>query len=55
MSIERAKVNIKEEAVLEKHDAGTGILREQITLINGEIIKHDFFDESGNIIEEGGN
>ena len=58
MTEEKAKVVVREEAVLEKFDGEPedGLVRERITLVNGEIVKHEFFDESGNPIDsEGGN
>lgn len=48
---------VKEEAVLEKFegDPADGLLLERITLLNGEITKHEFF-EDGELVHsvEGG-
>lgn len=59
MSNDVAKTVVREEAVLEKFDGEPedGVLRERITLVNGDIVKHDFFDEEGELIQsvEGGN
>lgn len=60
MTEERAKVVLREEAVLEKFDGEVTdpdrVLRERITLVDGEIIKHEFFDEQGEVTHliEGG-
>lgn len=58
MAQEIAKVVVREEAVLEKFDGEPedGILVERITLVDGEIIKHEFFEE-GEVVRtiEGGN
>lgn len=50
MSNEKAKVVVREEAVLEKFDGdpSDGVVRERITLVNGSIVKHEYFDDSGN-------
>lgn len=58
MTEEKAKIVVREEAVLEKFDgdAHDGVIRERITLVNGDIVNHEFFDEGGNPIDsEGGN
>lgn len=59
MTDDVAKVIVREEAVLEKFDGEPedGILRERITLVDGELVKHEFFDESGELTHsvEGGN
>jgi hypothetical protein len=58
MAQEVAKVVVREEAVLEKFDGEPedGVLAERITLVNGEVIKHEFF-ENGEVVRtiEGGN
>lgn len=55
---DKAEVIVKEEAVLEKFegDPADGLLLERITLLNGEITKHEFF-EDGELVKtvEGGN
>ena len=55
---DKAEVIVKEEAVLEKFegDPNDGLLLERITLLNGEITKHEFF-EDGELVKtvEGGN
>lgn len=58
MSEEKAKVVVREEAVLEKFE-GTpedGVLLERITIVDGEITRHEFF-EDGELVNkiEGGN
>lgn len=58
MSHDVAKLAVREDAVLEKFDGEPedGILRERITLVNGDIVKHEYFDEGGTLIDsEGGN
>lgn len=56
MATEEVEVILKEEAVLEKFDGeGEGaVLRERITLVDGAIINHEFFDEEGNQLDAGG-
>ena len=47
---------VKEEMVLEKFD-GEGddaVLRERISLVDGAIVNHEFFDEEGNLVDAGG-
>jgi hypothetical protein len=57
MSKDKAKTVVREEAVLEKFEGEPedGILAERITLVNGAITKHEFF-EDGKVVEtiEGG-
>lgn len=58
MTNEKATLTAREEAVLEKFDGEPedGILRERITIVNGEIVQHEFFDEGGELTHiEGGN
>ena len=53
-----AKHEVREEAVLEKFigEVSDGVLAERITLVNGVLAKHEFF-ENGELVEtvEGGN
>lgn len=61
MTDEKAKVVVREEAVLEKFDGEIDdpdrVLREKITLVNGELVSHEFYDEQGELTHtiEGGN
>lgn len=60
MSKDILKTVVREEAVLEKFDGEAGteeaVLRERITLVNNELVKHEFFDENGELQHiEGGN
>lgn len=51
------KLVVKEEVVMKKFDGEVedGILREQITIVDGVVIKHEYFDEDGNPVDgEGG-
>jgi hypothetical protein len=58
MSEEKAKVNVREDAVLEKFEGEPedGVLLERIYLTDGVITKHEFF-EDGEVVRtvEGGN
>ena len=52
---ELGEIILEEKMVLEKFD-GDGddrVLREKITLVNNELISHEFFDEEGNPVEGG--
>jgi hypothetical protein len=55
---EVAKTVVREEAVLEKFDGNPedGVIVERITLLDGVITKHEFF-EDGEVVDvtEGGN
>lgn len=59
MSEERAKVIVREEAVLEKFEGQPedGNLLERITIVDGEITKHEFFEDGvlANTVEGGNN
>jgi hypothetical protein len=60
MSKDILKTVVREEAVLEKFDGEQDdpnkVLRERITLLNGSIVNHEFFDEAGEPTHiEGGN
>jgi hypothetical protein len=60
MSKDILKTVVREEAVLEKFDGEADdpekVLRERITLLNGSIVNHEFFDEAGELTHsEGGN
>ena len=52
---EIGKMIVKEEMVLEKFDgeadAPDKVLRERLTVVDGEIVKHEFYDQSGELIE----
>lgn len=49
---EIGRVVVKEEMILEKFDGEPedGILAERITVVNGEIVKHEVF-EDGKLVE----
>lgn len=52
---EIAKMVVREEMVLEKFDGEQDdpdkVLRERITLVDGSLVKQEWFDESGNLVE----
>lgn len=58
---EQGYVIEKIEGVLEKFDGDEGdpnrVLRERMTLVDGVLTKHEWFDTDGNLtkVEEGGN
>lgn len=59
MSEEKAKVIVREEAVLEKFEGEPedGVLLERITIVDGSITKHEFFEDGmlTNTVEGGNN